>query len=306
MKALLLHNPTAGTGDHDHADLIQAVQRAGYAPEPCSTKDDCFPQILAGDHDLIVVAGGDGTVGKVLTKLERRDAPVVIVPLGTANNVARSLGLTIGIPAIPTPDTLADHLVKLDMGVASYGEDTEVLSEGIGMGALAATMDERVGKGEKGWDKVLEAREVVARVIAMAAPFKATLRIDGRVIEGDFLFAEALLHAFVGPALQLSPIADSSDGEIDLVLLEPDRRDEMAAWVRSPANSDPPVRIERGRRVEMEWSTRPALRADDAKLDLPSSVKRLCLRVQKDPVRVVVPAPGTSGKRTTTPAAEVA
>ena len=41
-----------------------------------------------------MAAGGDGTIAKVVTQLKDRETRVAILPLGTANNIARSFGIT--------------------------------------------------------------------------------------------------------------------------------------------------------------------------------------------------------------------
>lgn len=294
MKALLLHNPTAGREDHDRIELMARFEQAGYEPHYCSTKSDRFPEILDEPFDLLAVAGGDGTVRKVVTRLAHRATPLIVLPLGTANNVARSVGIPLDGLELPHPHEIGDCLDRLDLGLGTFGSITTVLAEGIGMGALAATMDEKVGKGEKGEDKIVAARKIVARVISKAKPFKATLQIDDRTVEGKFLFVEALLHAFCGPALRLCPLADSGDGLLDVVLLEEERGEEMAAWVKSPENSEPPVRIERGKKVVFEWSEKPPLRLDDERLELPSSVKSVEMRVHGEPLQVVVPRSGAT------------
>lgn len=287
MKTLLVHNATAGRADHDRLALLAALEEAGYEPFYCSSKSDAFPDILDEPFEAIVVAGGDGTVRKVATRLKRRDTPLVILPLGTANNIARSLGIDPRAKAPPPASRLGSGAARLDLARARLGSEGPLaVIEGIGMGAIAATMDDKVGKGEEGHDKIVAARKVIARLIGKAEPFKASVTLDGRLIEGKFLFVEALLHRYSGPVLPLCPPADSGDGALDVVFLGEDRRDEMAAWVEAPENSDPPVRIERGRRVLMEWSEKPALRLDDKRLKLPSGAKSIEMLIDADPLQI--------------------
>ena len=59
----------------------------------CSTKDDDFSDQLHQPADLIVVAGGDGTVAKIVKNMPDRGVPIAIIPLGSANNIARSFGI---------------------------------------------------------------------------------------------------------------------------------------------------------------------------------------------------------------------
>src|SRR5262245_14369677 len=91
MQVTLIHNPDAGQG-HDAltADqLDRLVREAGHEPVYQSTKDNDFPSVVDG---LVVAAGGDGTVTKVAHRLNARQS-MAILPLGTANNIANSLGV---------------------------------------------------------------------------------------------------------------------------------------------------------------------------------------------------------------------
>jgi diacylglycerol kinase (ATP) len=93
MRAILLHNPAAGFGDHSRDTILSALRLAGLSTFYCSVKNDDFAAALHRTVELVVVAGGDGTVAKVIAQLPDRAIPVVILPLGTANNIARSLGI---------------------------------------------------------------------------------------------------------------------------------------------------------------------------------------------------------------------
>ena len=59
-------------------------------PRPRSKR---FKEALAQAEGLVVVAGGDGTVGKVIAQMPDRGVPVAILPLGSANNIARSFNV---------------------------------------------------------------------------------------------------------------------------------------------------------------------------------------------------------------------
>jgi diacylglycerol kinase family enzyme len=90
--------------------------------------------------DLIAVAGGDGTVGKVARRLIGRGIPIAVLPMGTANNISRTLGITdlSVIQLIPSWST-ARHL-SWDAGVSEgpWGERTFI--EGIGAGLFTTAI----------------------------------------------------------------------------------------------------------------------------------------------------------------------
>jgi diacylglycerol kinase family enzyme len=93
MRALVLHNPSAGSGDISAEDLLAALAAGGTAARYCSIKALHSSDALGDSSDFVVVAGGDGTVVKAVDYVRNRKLPIAIVPLGSANNIARSLGI---------------------------------------------------------------------------------------------------------------------------------------------------------------------------------------------------------------------
>ncbi|WP_439558729.1 diacylglycerol/lipid kinase family protein [Dyadobacter sp.] len=97
MKSVtVFHNPKAGDQAHSKKELVALIERHGYECRYYSTKKKGYKNFKK-DTDLIVAAGGDGTVGKVLKRLKTRKLankiPVVVFPLGTANNISKSLDI---------------------------------------------------------------------------------------------------------------------------------------------------------------------------------------------------------------------
>jgi diacylglycerol kinase family enzyme len=83
--------------------LIDALQLADIDVDYVSTKDDDLKRALKHACDVVVAGGGDGTIGYVFTHLADRSIPIGILPLGSANNIARSLGIA------ETPAELAEQ-----------------------------------------------------------------------------------------------------------------------------------------------------------------------------------------------------
>ena len=90
MRALLIYNPTAGQEDVDPDELVSPLRAAGYKVDARSIDDEWEPA-LDGDHELVVVAGGDGAVTKVLKRLAGKDKVAALLPSGSANNIAKNL-----------------------------------------------------------------------------------------------------------------------------------------------------------------------------------------------------------------------
>src|SRR6266404_8262385 len=92
MRILLIHNPKAGRGKHAKRDLMAALAKAGHHAVYQSTRRSDYKKALKRSTDLVLAAGGDGTVGKIGCRLIDSGIPLGVLPLGTANNLARSLG----------------------------------------------------------------------------------------------------------------------------------------------------------------------------------------------------------------------
>src|SRR5205807_368845 len=92
MRITLMHNPKDGDAEHGKKQLMTALAKAGHHATYQSTKKSDYKKALKKTTDLVLAAGGDGTVGKIGCRLIDSGIPLSVLPLGTANNLARSLG----------------------------------------------------------------------------------------------------------------------------------------------------------------------------------------------------------------------
>jgi len=91
MKIALIYNPDAGMGQLQIDDLKSLFSAAGYELLSVSTKNQQWRRLLSERFSRVVIAGGDGTVRKIVPLLAERNIPFSILPFGTANNIATSL-----------------------------------------------------------------------------------------------------------------------------------------------------------------------------------------------------------------------
>src|SRR6185295_14113308 len=95
VRVILLHNEGAGDDNQPDGKALRKLLRdAGHDVEYCDARDETWAAALEKPADVVAVAGGDGTVGRVAKKLIGRDIPVAPLPFGTANNISKTLGLT--------------------------------------------------------------------------------------------------------------------------------------------------------------------------------------------------------------------
>ena len=94
MQITLIHNPGAGDGSHpDQQELQGMIKAAGHDVFYQSARNEEWADALQRPADLVVVAGGDGTVARVARRLIGGNLPFTALPMGTANNISKSLGL---------------------------------------------------------------------------------------------------------------------------------------------------------------------------------------------------------------------
>src|SRR5262245_40068409 len=90
---------------------------------------------------MVIAAGGDGTVAKAVKWVDDRTTPIGILPLGGANNIARSFGLSRAWQDIPARWKYGECR-RLDVGIAQGPWGKRLFIEGCGLGALAQTISE--------------------------------------------------------------------------------------------------------------------------------------------------------------------
>ena len=240
MEVTLLHNPKAGTEEHEEEHLVKGLERAGHRVDYYAIKKKGFVRAFDTLGDAVVVAGGDGTVRKVARRLIGRNVPLTILPLGTANNIARSLGLHDDPQQII--QSMADwRPVKFDVGVARGPWGDEPFFEGAGAGLFPRLMTELKAKAREGVPEAVEAEDSEDPEEGMEAGLRflqqmlkkfpaqeAAITYDERELKGRYLLLEAMNIPRIGPALELAPGASSSDGLLDVVLIREADRGRLA------------------------------------------------------------------------------
>ena len=120
MRVCLIHNPGAGDEEHSRDALIDSIQRFDHDLTYFDARSAWESEVDGlTPEDLVAVAGGDGTVGKVGRALAKTGVPIAVLPLGTANNISTMLG----VAKVPIETLIAGwthaRRRRLDVGVAS-------------------------------------------------------------------------------------------------------------------------------------------------------------------------------------------
>ncbi len=232
MKATLIYNTKAGNTQSLSPDELQeALREAGYQPSYEATRSmEELDAILDGVEGLVVSAGGDGTAKAVAMRLIGNDkAALAILPMGTANNLTRTLCIT-GKPLEIVKRLNRPHKHKFDLGhiTAPWGEDYFI--EGAGFGFFAqvlAAYDPDKGKS------ITRSIKSIVEVIRDGYGQHTTLRLPDQEISTEFLLVEILNTCSVGPRLKFAPDADPTDGLLHVVCIDGEQRESYFQYMSS-------------------------------------------------------------------------
>jgi diacylglycerol kinase (ATP) len=287
MRALLVHNPKAGSGRPSGDELLAALDAAGFSTTYCSIKTGDLDAALAQPADIVIVAGGDGSVAKIARSLNDRKTLVAILPFGTANNIARCLGIA------GEPGTLIDALrgapvERLDIGLAVGPWGSRRFVEAVGWGAFAKAVD-REDPGLSKQARIERGRAAFAKTIADFQARRFAFTADGEEIEDDIVFVEVLNLGMTGPRMIIGPTAKPGDQLLDIVYLPAERRQEMLDWLaEGPDDRPAPLTIRKARKATLSWTDGP-LRVDDQVFDAPELPSNIIVELEPDGLRVCVP-----------------
>ena len=263
VRITLIHNPGAGDDDQPDAQALQALlKKHGHTVSYQSAHEKTWAAALDERVDAVAVAGGDGTVGNVAKKLIGRDIPVAPLPLGTANNISKTLGLTeLTLDEIVSSWDAARR-VTFDAGVANgpWGTRYFVEAAGVGLFACAIPVADKSRKLSTLSDadaKVAYAIGILRDRLEHSPPHRLKITLDDNALSGEYVLFEAMNMEFVGPNLHLAPDIDSDDGLLDVVLVTAAEREKLQAALAKWQNGDlhfPDLTRHRARVIELEWT----------------------------------------------------
>ena len=300
MRLILLHNPAAGEDRYGREALEAPLEAAGHDVVYRDVKKQRWKDALHEEADIIVVAGGDGTVEKVLTALGPSSTTAAIIPTGSANNIANAIGVTMDDPesVIAGWDT-ADHR-RFDVWQIDGTWGQSRFLEAFG-GGVFANMFKRAGarrdepSGEEKHDRGLQ---LLRSELEHVDPEPWQLEIDGRQVSEQFLGVEMMNVSHLGPQLELARDADPGDGVLDVVLLRPGDREDLIAHLNAHlAGGAGPIsglEVLRGSRIVAATRAGSRLHVDD---EFPAerggqSEQRAEVRLADVAVELLVPPPG--------------
>jgi len=229
-RALVLANPIAGVGRARKAaeDLAAGLPGIGVRGKLHFTtgRGDARARVaaLAGDFDLVVSVGGDGTLGEILGGLSDRDVPVAVFPAGTANVLSLDLGLPRSAEGLLAA-IARGRTAKIDTARVN-GERLSFLVTGVGFDAMVVRELEAHREGPITKRAYVRA---ALRVLARYSPPSLEVEIDGRPLpdRSALVLASNIVH-YAGLRV-LSADRRLDDGLFEVYLFRGGSRARLAA-----------------------------------------------------------------------------
>lgn len=233
-RVALVVNPHAS---HARPETVAAARAAlerygvGGRPLVAETADEWIQTLGDEPERRIVLVGGDGTIHAAANASLK--AELALVPAGSANNIARSLGIPL-LPAAAARLAVLGRARPIDVIEAVTATRRRIVVEGLSVGFLAAARSRYHATGSEHPGRALAAG---AAALAAFRPLHVHVVDGGRAddLELAQLFVANLpLYAF---GLHVAPRADPEDGLLDLVAIESCGRPDVLRMI---------VRLRRG------------------------------------------------------------
>jgi diacylglycerol kinase family enzyme len=303
VRVTLVYNSKAGDEQHVGAHLVERLEEAGFDPRLVSDRKKDLRR-LDDPGELVAVAGGDGSVKSVALELAGRGVPMAILPLGTANNIAKSLGIMGSVAELIAGWQRAERRrLRVGSVTGPWGIMPFVESAGVGLFADLVTrgrkeVDENAA--ELTGHAIDRALLLLRRITEDQAPRYREVALDGANLSDEYLLVEGMNIPLAGPNVPLAPKADWSDGLIDVVLVTERERSALEEYLgaRLGGTAAPlEVPVRRGRLLTIRASPSELHVDDEAWQPEPDTERpdgaegevRIELRDESEGVEVLVP-----------------
>ena len=230
-KALLLVNPVAGRKliQRSLSSVVRCLMDRGYLVTVAvtSARNDArdLTARFGGDYDLVVCAGGDGTLNECVSGMAEADlrVPLGYIPCGSTNDYAVSHGLPLEIMAA-AKSVSKGRLRQLDVG--AFGDRCFLHHALFGAFTRLAYSTDQAQKNILGFGAyVLDG----LRELPNLKPISMTLTADGVKEEGEYLFGAVSLDRNIAGLYTLpEDLIGPADGRLAAVLIKAPK--SVADW----------------------------------------------------------------------------
>ncbi|ODN71975.1 lipid kinase [Methylobrevis pamukkalensis] len=217
-RALLMVNRNARRGGDAIDPILGRLTRGGLRltvedmPEP-----DRLAELFhshADDVDCVIVGGGDGTMNAVTQELVKTELPLGILPMGTANDLARTLGIG------PTLEQAADVILAGEARRIDLGEVNGHVFLNLASLGYSVTLTRTLTKESKRRWGTLGYAIAALKILSQARPFTVYFEVDGVTRKARTLQVGVGNGKFYGGGMIVEENATLEDEKLDVYSLE--------------------------------------------------------------------------------------
>jgi diacylglycerol kinase (ATP) len=228
MKALIIQNPMAGQSNEfddsikdifKKSDITTKIQKTTAIGDGIKLAKNAI-----GKYDIVIAAGGDGTVNEIINGIANQKIKLGILPLGTENSVSREFGIPKNLKKAAQIITKG-KTVKFDLGSVENASGKRFFGLVAGVGfdaAIAKDVTPHLKKMLHGAAYLLEGFKELFTY--KQHPLYVKLD-DNEELKGYFAII-GNIH-YYGMGLEMTPEADPLSGKLDIVLFKKKNMIEM-------------------------------------------------------------------------------
>ena len=232
MRISIIAKPSSPESLKQLRESVADLRAAGHQVRPRMTFDEndatrFATQAARKGADVIIAAGGDGTINQVVNGIVQAGAPhpkLAVVPLGTANDFAKGLSIPEDVKAAVAL-AASGHAVAVDIAAVNDRYFINVSTGGFGPDITeesSTKLKRRFGK--------LAYLFTAMRKITHLEPYRAEFEADGKIVyDGPFFFYAVGNARQTGGGTPVTPHADFSDAQLDLAVFAGDKRRDFLA-----------------------------------------------------------------------------
>jgi diacylglycerol kinase (ATP) len=243
-RAALIVNTRSRSGERTFFQALDRLQELGVTLGPTYAVRDPvrLPETVrdvlddGSDYELLILGGGDGSVSSVVDFLAHHDVTLGLLPLGTANDFARTLGIPSDIEGACRA-IASGKVVDVDLGLAGDNYYVNVASVGLGVEAtraLSPWMKKSVGP--------LAYSAAAIKAFLKHEPFSARLTFpdgDHEPVEHERLLQVAVGNGrFYGGGMVVAPESGIDDRRLDVYAIELGRHRDLFGVARYLKSGD--------------------------------------------------------------------
>jgi diacylglycerol kinase (ATP) len=252
-RVLLIVNRFARQGEAAHSDALAQLSSHGFevidgSPRDGESINERIRELAAG-VEVIVIGGGDGTLNSAAVALMKSHKPLAILPLGTANDLARTLNLPSDIAGVC--QLIADGKTRrIDVGRVNDQHFFNVASVG-----LSVSLTDGMSKERKARFGVFAYLIASVEAVWRWRPFRADITVDGVTHHTKTVQVTIGNGVHYGGGLTVAADAAIDDQRLDVLSLEVRGWWELIPLLPALLNGtlagSPRVKVYRGKRVEL-------------------------------------------------------